>query len=58
MNIIGIFKKTNTVVEIATAVITAYQTMNSVFKWYEKKHGNKNKQQPLVRPIIKGILNY
>ena len=47
-----IIKKVNTVIGVAGTAITAYQTMMGIFKWFEKKHGKK--QEPIIRPIIKG----
>jgi hypothetical protein len=51
---LGLIKKINTVVAVAGTVYTTYETMVKVAKWFEKKHGNKKKNQPIVRPIIKG----
>jgi hypothetical protein len=50
---LGLVKKINTVITIAGAVVTTYQTMEKVAKWFEKKHGKKD-NEPIIRPVIKG----
>ena len=50
---LGIIKKINTIITIAGAAYTTYDTMMKAFKWYEKRHGGK-KDTPIIRPIIKG----
>ena len=54
MNILKIVKGVNTAIAVGGTVVTVYQTMHSVFKWYEKKHGKKREQKPITRPIIRG----
>lgn len=54
MNILKIVKGVNTAIAVGGTVVTVYQTMHSVFKWYEKKHGKKKEQKPITRPIIRG----
>ena len=54
MNILKIVKGVNTASAVGGTVVTVYQTMHSVFKWYEKKHGKKKEQKPITRPIIRG----
>jgi hypothetical protein len=55
MDILKIAKGVNTAIAIGGTVVTAYQAMNSVFKWYEKKYGKKkNGENPVIRPIIRG----
>ena len=55
MNILKIVKGVNTAIAVGGTVVTVYQTMHSVFKWYEKKHGKKKKEEkPITRPIIRG----
>ena len=56
MNILKIVKGVNTAIAVGGTVVTAYQAMHKVFKWYEKKHGAKKQKnnQPIIRPIIKG----
>ena len=55
MDILKIAKGINTAIAIGGTVVTAYQAMNSVFKWYEKKYGKKkNGENPVIRPIIRG----
>lgn len=53
-DIVKIAKGFNTAVAVGGTVVTVYQTMRSVFKWYEKKYGKKKENEPVVRPIIKG----
>lgn len=53
MNPLKIIKHVNTAIAVGGTVVTAYQAMQKVFKWYEKKHGSK-KEEPITRPIIKG----
>jgi len=51
----GLLKKINTLVTVASATVTAVEVMYKTFKWYEKKYGKKNKKrQNIARPIIKG----
>jgi hypothetical protein len=50
---LDLIKKVNTVITIAGAVVTTYQAMTKVAKWFEKKHGNK-KDNSITRPVIKG----
>jgi hypothetical protein len=55
MNILRVLKGVNTAIAVGGTVVTVCQTMNKVFKWYEKKHGSGNsRKEPIVRPIIKG----
>lgn len=52
---IGLLKKVNTLVTVASATVTAVEVMYKTFKWYEKKHGKRGKKrQEIARPIIKG----
>jgi hypothetical protein len=53
MNPLKIVKYVNTAMAVGGTVITVYQGMQKVFKWYEKKHGSK-KQEPITRPVVKG----
>ena len=39
---------------LGTAATTA-EVMMKAFKWYEKRHGNKDKKEDYTRPIIKGL---
>ena len=50
----GILKKIDTVIGVASIAFTAYDIMNDVFKWYEKKHG-KNNKVGISSPIVKGL---
>ena len=51
----GLLRKFNTMVTVASATVTAVEVMYKAFKWYEKKHGKKGKKrQEIARPIIKG----
>lgn len=54
MNILKIIKGVNTAIAVGGTAVTVCQTMYSVFKWYEKKHGKKKEEKPITRPIIKG----
>lgn len=51
----GLLRKFNTMVTVASATVTAFEVMYKTFKWYEKKHNKKNKsKKDVVRPIING----
>ena len=54
MDILKITKNVNTALAIGSTVVAVYQTMYSVFKWYEKKYGSKKQEKRITRPIIKG----
>ncbi len=54
MDILKVIKGINTAIAVGGTVVTAYQTMHSVFKWYEKKYGKKKEEKPITRPIIRG----
>jgi len=56
MNILRVLKGVNTAIAVGGTVVTVYQTMNKVFKWYEKCHGTKKnkKEEKITRPIIRG----
>lgn len=49
----GLLKKVNTLVTVASATVTAFEVMYKTFKWYEKKYGKK--RQEIARPIVKGV---
>ena len=50
-----IIKGINTALAVGGTVVTVGQTMYSVFKWYEKKHGKKSKKDDTpIRPVIRG----
>ena len=49
----GILKKLDNTITVIGLATSAYEMMHKTFKWYEKKHGNKNKE--ISRPIIKGV---
>ena len=49
----GIIKKIDTIVTVAGLAVSAFEIMQKTFKWYEKKHGKKEKKD-ITRPIIKG----
>ena len=55
MNIKTIIKGVNLAMTVGGTVITVGEVMYKTFKWYEKKHGKKEKTDKIVtRPIIKG----
>ena len=54
MNMLKLLKGINTAAAVGGAAVTVCQTMYSVFKWYEKKHGGKKQENPITRPIIRG----
>lgn len=47
--------KFNTILTVAGTAATTFEIMIKVFKWYEKRHGKKNKKEDFSRPIIKGV---
>ena len=53
----NLIEAAKTVVAVSSTVLTVIGVMEKTFKWYERKHGrnNKDKDQPLARPIIKGV---
>ena len=57
MNPLKFIKYINTAIAVGGTVITTYQTMIKVAKWYDKKYGKKKKKNdaPITRPIIKGV---
>lgn len=50
-----ILKGINTAIAVVSAVGSTFGVMYKTFKWFEKKHGNKNKKEDYSRPVIKGI---
>lgn len=48
-------KQVNTILAVAGTAATAFELMMKTAKWFEKKHGKKEKKQDYSRPIIKGI---
>jgi hypothetical protein len=50
----GILKKINTVVTIASIAGTSFELMYKTFKWYEKKHRKSKGKEQIARPVIKG----
>jgi hypothetical protein len=55
MNIKTIIKGVNLAMTVGGTVITVGEVMYKTFKWYEKKHGKKEKADKIVtKPIIKG----
>lgn len=54
MNLLKVIKGVNTALAVGSTVVTAYQAMHGVFKWYEKKYGSKKEDKPVIRPIIRG----
>jgi hypothetical protein len=52
--IIQNLKGLNTVITIGGIAVTSFELMIKAFKWYEKRHGKKKKED-FSRPIIKGI---
>lgn len=51
----GILKKLNAIVTIASIAGTSFELMYKTFKWYDKKHNKDKKRQEIARPIIKGV---
>ena len=56
MNPLKIIKYVNTAIAVGGTVVTTYQAMMKVAKWYNKKYGgNKKKEEPpITRPVIRG----
>lgn len=50
----GIIKKIDTAITIIGIVTYTFDIMHKTFKWYEKKHGDK-KREEISRPIVKGV---
>lgn len=51
-------KQINTLLTVAGTAATTFEIMMKTFKWYEKYHGKKKKEEKkedLSRPIIKGL---
>ena len=46
--------KIDTVIGVVGIAATTVELMMKTFKWFEKKHGKKDKQD-YSRPIIKGL---
>lgn len=47
-------KGLDTIIAVGTLAISSFELMMKAFKWYEKRHGKKKKED-YSRPIIKGI---
>jgi hypothetical protein len=55
MNIKTIVKGINLAMTVGGTAITLGQVMYKTFKWYENKHGKKEKKNDIItKPIIKG----
>lgn len=50
-------KQVNSIVTVVGTAITTFEVMMKTFKWYEKLHGKKKKEnkKDFSRPIIKGL---
>jgi hypothetical protein len=50
-------KQINTILTVAGTAATTFEIMMKTFKWYEKHHGSKKKEnkEDFSRPIIKGL---
>mgnify|MGYP007104083545 CR=1 FL=1 len=55
MNIKQIINGVNLALTVGGTVVTVGEVMYKTFKWYEKKHGKKDKKEKVItKPIIKG----
>ena len=47
-------KELDTIIAVGSFAVTSFELMMKAFKWFEKRHGKKKKED-YSRPIIKGL---